>query len=200
MQDHFSRTDRRAGRVDLTWHVLVDDPEVVRALAPWREPLVGFAHLAPVADGGLHLTVQGVAFLDTLPPDAAGRVTSSVRERLRDLAPVTVELTAPEVVRDSVVVGVRDDSGLQELRTAVRAGIADAGLDVHGDDDWWPHVSLAYATAEGSGEPVREALSAVAGGHAEAPVLTVRKVSLLAQRMEPPAYLWDVLDAADLAG
>lgn len=200
MQDHFSRTDRRPGRVDLTWHVLVDDPGVVRALARWRDALAAFEHLAPVADEGLHMTVQGVAFLDTLPEDAPARVAAAVRERLRGLPPVTVDLTTPEVVQDGVVVGVRDDSALQELRAAVRAGIADAGLDVHGGEDWWPHVSLAYSRADGPGGPVREVLGPAVDGSGEPPALTVRRVSLLAQRMEPPAYVWDVLEAAELGG
>lgn len=200
MRDHFARTDLRAGQVELTWHVLVEAPEVVRTLARWRDALAGVEHLAPVADGGLHLTVQGVGLLDALPPDAPARVATAVRERLRGSGPVTAELTGPEVVEEGVVVGVRDDTALQQLRAAVRTGIADAGLEVPGGDDWWPHVSLAYSTGDATGEAVREALATVAEGPSEPAVLTVERVTLLAQRMEPPAYVWDVLDAAELGG
>ena len=198
MRDHFARTDLRAGQVQLIWHVLLDDAEVVRALARWRDALAGAEHLAPVADERLHLTVQGVGLLDALPPDAPARVATAVRGRVRGLGPVTVELTGPEVVEDGVVVGVRDDTALQQLRAAIRAGIADAGLATEGSDDWWPHVTLAYATAEATGEEARDTLAAVSDGEAEPPVLIVQRVSLLAQRMEPPAYVWDVLDAAEL--
>ncbi|PFG39291.1 2'-5' RNA ligase [Georgenia soli] len=199
MRDHFARTDLRAGQAELTWHLLIEDPEVVRTLARWRGSLAGAEHLAPVADEGLHLTMQVVGLLDALPADAPARVASAVRDRLRGLGPVTVELTRPEVVEDGVVVGVRDDTALQQLRAAIRAGVADAGLEISDGDDWWPHVTLAYSTTEATGESTREALAVAAEDPAGPPALTVQRVSLLAQRMEPPTYVWDVLDAVELS-
>lgn len=65
------------------------------------------------------------------------------------------------------------------------------------DEDYRPHVTLAYATGEGPTAPAHDALSALWSG---AVPLRVTHWTLLALRMAPPTYEWDVVARLPLGG
>lgn len=200
--DHFWwRPGWAPGRSYLTWHVVVsDDPAAVTQIGRLRDSLRGLSSYQPVEDEVLHLTGPGVGFADDIPQSAREAVTGRVRLACAKLAPVVVQLNRPWVAPSGIGV-TADDVGtawLAELRLLVRRETAAAGLDVPGDDDedYRPHVTLAYGTGKGSTAAAHGALSRVWTGGA---TLRVSGLTLLGLRMAPPRYEWDVIARVALA-
>lgn len=186
----------RPGRAYLTWHVLVTDPA---PFAPWRELVGTFPAHAVVAPEGLHLTLQGVGFADEVTGPALDAAVTAVRRRVEGLPAFGLALPRVHVGRGgtSLAADPADGDGPRTLRRLVRDGLRDAGLVPPGDDDevLHPHVSLAYATGAVPRGPLEEL---VVAGRPPVPVLDVDAVTLLALRMDPPRYVWDVVAVAPL--
>lgn len=192
----------RPGRSYLTWHIVVaDDPRAAFQLAVLRDTLLGLPNYAPVADTVLHLTGPGVGFADQIDPVAQSSMVDAVAAVVAGQAPCTIPLANPWVSDTGVGLGVApaDRQPLTSLRLETRRAIARAGVAVPGndDEDYRPHVTLAYATGEGPTAPARDALSALWSG---AVPLRVSHWTLLALRMAPPTYEWDVVARLPLAG
>lgn len=154
----------------------------------------GLPNFAPVADDVLHLTGPGVGFADELDPQAVTSMVDEVGEALCARPPFQVRLSNPWVAGTGVGLGVApsDRAPLTSLRLQTRRAIARAGVPVPGDDgeDYRPHVTLAYTTGVGPTAPAHRALAAV---WREDIPLRICHWTLLALRMTPPTYEWDVV-------
>lgn len=190
MRTHFWwRPGWALDRPYLTWHVL-PDADVIAQVEDLRDRLAGIGNLAVVAPERLHVTGPGVGFADTVPPD---RVTAMVAVAGRALAgiPVFTARVGKPAVADSAVYLPVDAAQLTGVRRALREAVRTAGLEPPGADDerYRPHLTLAYATGPGSRREVAERLAGVPWSGA---ACHVGSVHLLALRMTPPTYDWEV--------
>jgi hypothetical protein len=177
----------------LTWHLVPDDSAELRAVAEeYQRVLFGLPGLDIVPRRWLHLTVQGVGFVDRVTPAERAAVVLAGRRNLAESAAIDLTFGPADAADEGVLLAGSPAGPVAALRACLRAAIADAlGAErVPGDDDEqiWPHVSLAYANAAVPAEPINAALRELGLGVTAA---RFRSVSLLELRREEHLYCWD---------
>jgi 2'-5' RNA ligase len=187
----------RAGRRFYTVHATFAADEAVQALAARaRERLAGVPHLDLVPGRWLHLTMQGIGFADEVSDADLKAVTEAAAARVAGVAPATVTLGPPVAAGEGVTCWASPPRALDPVRDAVRAGIADvwgAGR-VPESADWSAHVSVAYASADGPGDPIEEAL----GGLPDVAVTTVGAVDVIRLERDQREYTWETIASLPL--
>jgi len=191
MRDHWWwRPGWRPGRRMYAWHVTFDDQPTVRDLAARaRDLLRDVPCLDLIPEEWLHLTTQGVGFSDEVSAADLAAITAAARSRLAAVPPAAVTLGPARVVDEGIVCDARPAAALSPVRDAVRAAIGDVWgpARVDGEADWWPHVSLAYANADGPAAPAEAALA----GFDAAAVITVTEIQLILLDRDEHLYQWE---------
>jgi hypothetical protein len=185
------RPGQRVGRRFYTVHAtFADSPEVQAMAAQARERLSGFPYLDLIPGQWLHCTMQGIGFADEVSDSDLKAITAAAGARLGPVPPVTITLGPPVVAGEGVTCWVAPPRGLDRVRDAVRAGIADVwGADrVPESPEWSAHVSVAYAGADGPGEPIAAALEGMGGTET-----TVRAVDLIRLGRDNRVYDWETI-------
>jgi 2'-5' RNA ligase len=202
LADHWWwRPGWQVGTRYLSWHVTLEDqPELRRFAARYQEALRPFAALDVVPEPWLHSTMQGVGHVAEVPDRERDAVVSAVRRRLAAVSPAPFTSARPVVHREAVAFDALDPEPLRRVRRAVRAGIAEAlgpSSVPGGDEDYPPHVSLAYANSSAATSGIRAALDAVD----VAPVTTsVRRVALIELHRDDRMYEWRTVAQVQLGG
>jgi len=150
------------GRRFYTWHLTFNDqPDVHRFADAYRRALAPAEGLDLIPDAWLHLTMQGVGFIDDVSEAAAEGIAAAARRRLAILNPFGLSLRAPLVDPEAILVPVEPAEPVRDLRLALRAAIGDVLQDVPEDaGGFTPHVSLGYSNAEGASAPYAAAIAA----------------------------------------
>jgi len=190
MRTHFWwRPGWAPDRPYLTWHVL-PDASVIAQVRALQDRLEGVGNLAVVAPERLHVTGPGVGFADTLAPARVAAMVAAAGRALAGIPAFTARVGRPAVADAAVFLPV-DATHLSGVRHALREAMRTAGLEPPGTDDerYRPHLTLAYATGSGSRRKVAERLAGVPWSGA---ACHVGAAHLLALRMAPPAYDWEV--------
>ncbi|MFE5868830.1 2'-5' RNA ligase family protein [Streptomyces roseifaciens] len=179
----------RPGRTFYTWHLTFQDASDVHRLAEtYRQALGVVPGLDLVPDQWLHLTMQGIGFVDEVPEEEARAIADAAASRLRAVPAFELTLRRPEITPEAVRWEAEPGHAPAAVRAAVRAAIADVRGDVpEAEDGFKPHVSIAYSSASGSSEPVAEALASV---EAEPATALVRGVQLIALHRDNQMYEW----------
>jgi hypothetical protein len=191
------------GRALLACYLTFDDEPAVHAVADaYQEPLRDLAALDLVRREWLHATVQGVWFVDALPPTAHRALVAALGDALADVPAPDVELTPPVVGHQGVYLPLRPVEGVARARAGVRAAVRDAlglaepyvlpGQDVGFD----PHVSLAYANDV---VPVAEVRRRLDGVEHPPTMFTLRGVTVLCVERAERAWRWTDAVAVPLA-
>ncbi|MGW5683726.1 2'-5' RNA ligase family protein [Nonomuraea sp. NPDC003754] len=153
----------KQGRRFYAWHITFDDqPEVHRLARHYREGLAGVPGLDLVPDQCLHLTMQGLGFVDEVPEEDVHAIIKAATTRLAGIPPFDITLDRPRVTPEAIRWEAAPADPPAAVRDAIRAAI----------DDVWPHVpepaegfaahvSIAYSNADGSAGPVSTALAAI---------------------------------------
>jgi hypothetical protein len=190
MRDHWWwRPGWAPGRRLWTFHVTWRDQFAVQSLATAaRERLAGLPGLDLVPGEWLHCTTQGVGFDDDVSAADLSAIAASARVRLATVAPPLVELTSPAAAIEGALCWVGPAGALDAVRDALRAAIGEVwgAHQVPEDAQWSPHVSFAYANANGPSEPVDEALAGLGGVTA-----VIRSVDLIRLGRDRHLYEWD---------
>jgi hypothetical protein len=165
MRDHWWwRPGWRTGRRMYTWHVTFDHQdrlhELVRA---YQQVLAEFPGLDVIPQRWLHLTMQGVAFTDSISAQALSDIIAAARKRLAGHHPVTLTVGPAIIDPEAIMLKVRPAGALVPVRNRLRAAIADVlgAPGVPEPEAWAPHVSIAYSNADGVAAPYAKALSTV---------------------------------------
>jgi hypothetical protein len=172
-----------------TWHVTFGDQPAVRDLAArGRDLLRDVPGLDLIPGPWLHLTTQDVGFSDEVSAGDLAAITAAARARLAAVAPAAVTIGPARVVDEGIVCDAYPTAALSPVRDAVRAAIGEVRERerVPGQAGWWPHVSLAYASADGPSAPAEAALT----GFDEAAVITVTEVQLILLGRDEHVYQW----------
>ncbi len=183
-----------AGRALLACYAIYPgQPDLFDLVSAYQQPLRATGRFAAVEQPWLHSTMQGLAFLDDLPANAAVRLAEAMTDRLSGLAApiVTVE---PPLARDGGVdLPLSPINELAQVRAAVQQAAADA-LDLRdlyllpgqaGQFD--PHISLAYANQGMDSAPIRRLLDAVPH---PALTLTLNSFAVIALRRSNRTWHW----------
>ncbi len=196
VRDHWwPRPGWRPGRQFYTWHVTFDgDDELHRLVHEYQAALTGASGLNPVPVEWLHLTMQGIGYVDEVSTDDLDRVISAVEARLRGLRAFDVAFHRPVVLGEAIVLPPTPAQPVHNLRDAIREGIADAlGEDkVHTGPEqaygFRPHVSLAYINTAGPAAPYLSALRTV--DPAPATVRLANAALIVLDRLLEPDWLY----------
>jgi 2'-5' RNA ligase superfamily len=124
-------------------------------------------------------------------------ITGAARARLAAVPAPTVTIGPARVLTEGVGCDAAPRGALTPARDAVRAAIADiwGPSRVPEAAEWWPHVSLAYARADGSAAPVeaaRDGFDAVA-------TVEVTAIQLIRLGRDQRMYEWELLASVPLA-
>ena len=200
MADHWWwRPGWRPGRRQYTWHVTFAEAPAVRALAAAvRERLAGLPGMDLVPGEWLHLTTQAIGFTDEVSAGELAAIADAVRGRLARVPPPEVTIGPAQVQIEGISCDARPAESLDPLRDAIRTaigGVRGPAL-VPEQRDWWPHVSLGYASAAGPAEPFAAALD----GFTEVAPHTVSAIQLIRLGRDHRLWEWEVCATVPLGG
>jgi 2'-5' RNA ligase len=194
-KDHWWwRPGWREGRHFYACHLTLDQwPEIRQLAATYQAALRDVGGLDPIPARWLHLTMQGIGFVDELSPAVIAEVAAMLRERLSAWPRHSVTFHRPVVRPEAVYLPALPAAALIDLRSAVRSAIGDVLSDSWLDrangrhQAYRPHVSVAYSnTSQPTGAIVR-ALATV-----EVPPVTVplKEVAVLEFHRDNRMYEW----------
>jgi 2'-5' RNA ligase len=192
----------RPGRRVVTFYVTLGGlPPACAHAAAARRRLAGLAGMDLVPDEWLHLTVQEVGFSDEVADAELTAIIAAARDGLAAIAPVTVTIGPPRPAREGILCRVTPPGALEPARDAVRAAISGVRgperLPVSAEwARWTPHVSLAYANADGTAEPFGVALD----GFTDEATMTVGAIDLIRFGRDRQMYEWETIARLPLGG
>ncbi len=183
------------------WHLtFADQPEVAELAESYRELLAGQPVLDVIPTEWLHLTMQGVGFVEQVERDQVDAIVAAARTRCADLAPFPLSIGAPHVNPESVQISVEPADAVREVRTTLRAAIADVwGAEGVPEpaEPYRPHLSLAYANADSPAAPLVEAL---AHGPEATATAHIRSCQLIVINRDERMYVWEPYATVTLGG
>jgi 2'-5' RNA ligase len=175
-----------------TWHITFEDqPAVVQLADNYRATLAGLPTLDPVPPKWLHLTMQGIGFVDRIKAADVDAIVAAARIRCAELEPMNLIISRPYVDPESIQIAVEPAAPVRELRTTIRTAIADVWGAEHVPEPaepFTPHMSLAYINADGPGSPLAAALAAAPAMTAQAPIDSCQLIVL---NRDEGMYVWE---------
>ncbi|WP_213451182.1 2'-5' RNA ligase family protein [Rhizomonospora bruguierae] len=175
-----------------TWHITFDgQPEVAELADRYRDVLALQPSLDIIPTQWLHLTMQGIGFVDQVDRGQVDAIVAAARTRCAALPPMKLTIGTPHVDPESIQIALAPAEPVRQLRAAIRAAIA----DVWGPDQvpepaepYTPHMSLAYINTAGPAAPLAHTL-------ATAPDITATAVidscQLIVLNRDDGMYVWE---------
>lgn len=180
MADHWWwRPGWAVGRRFYAWHLtFAGQRDVQRLAAAYRTALADLPGLDLIPDEWLHLTMQGIGFVDEVEMGVVDAIVEAARARLAAVEPFTLEFTRPGIDPESVHWAFKEP-GPVTVRAAIRAGMGAVLPDVpEKEDGFRAHVSIAYSSSAGPAEPVYAALDRIDESPATARVTAAQLIVL----------------------
>lgn len=201
VRDHWwPRPGWRPGRLFYTWHITFDGAHPLHDLvSTYQEAIAQEDGVNLIPLEWLHLTVQGVGYMDEIPETTVNAVTEAVGARLESIPPVDLTFSRPVVLAEAIALSPSPVVPLHTIRSAIRAGISEVfGEDrVHTGPEqingFRPHISIAYINSPGPADPYISSLARVT---AEPVAVQISDVTLIIQNriLEPEwIYRWNTL-------
>jgi 2'-5' RNA ligase len=169
-----------------------DQPELQDLVAEYQEAVRAVAGLDPIPVQWLHLTMQGIGFVDEVGADQIARFAAVAAEKLARIPAPVVTFHQPVIRPEAIYLPAQPADDIQAVRLAVREAIAEA-LGESGLENtqqlarYRPHVSLAYSNTDQPAGPILKALS-----HADPSpaTITLQHVDLLEYHRDRRMYEW----------
>jgi 2'-5' RNA ligase len=181
------------------FHLAVGSCEDLAGLVErYQAAIRGLGGFDPIPREWLHITMQGLAFMDDISPEEVASVVKTTRAALRDIEPFTLVFNRPLIRPEALVLVPEDVQPLNDLRDAVRSAIEKAlgqGVIELGSTDFQPHVSFAYVNADRAAADVLARLNDTPSTTAEFPVDTV---PLIEVHRDNRMYEWRLIDSIRL--
>ncbi|MFI0914244.1 2'-5' RNA ligase family protein [Streptomyces abikoensis] len=180
----------RHGRTFYTWHFTFQNAtDIHRLAAEYRHALSDVPGLDLVPDRWLHLTMQGLGFVDEVPEKDVQAIIESASARLRKVPAFSLALHRPEITPEAIRWEAAPGNPPAMVRNEIRAAIAEVWPTVpETADGFAPHVSIAYSSAEGPAAPVAQALKRV---NPEPASVTLDSVELIILNRDNRMYEWE---------
>jgi 2'-5' RNA ligase len=184
----------RLGRHFYACHLTMEDqPQLRELIRQYQDVLADQANLDLIPPRWLHMTMQGIGFTDEVSEADIALATERVGERLRSLEPPTVTFDQPTIHPEAIYLKAHPKEPVYQLRRAVYSAIRSAlGADRFSEplpdqDDYTPHVSIAYVHKDGPARPIAEAIDRVS---VEPVTTALRSVSVLVFHRDHQMYEW----------
>lgn len=198
MADHWWwRPGWQLGRRMYTWHFTFDGQPAVQALAAaYQERLAALPALDMVPARWLHLTTQGVGFIDEVTDDEVTAIIAGTTERLKACSPERVTLGPARVTPEAILLDVAPAGGLAAIRVQLREAIASilGPARLMETDEWTAHVTVAYSNGTGPSAPY---WAAVDGGASAESLMS--EVQLIELNRDQQMYEWTTRAVVPLA-
>ncbi|GAA1600442.1 hypothetical protein GCM10009789_63380 [Kribbella sancticallisti] len=182
------------------FHLAVGSCEDLAGLvAQYQDAVQGIAGFDPIPREWLHITMQGLAFVDDISAEDLASVVKTTRAALREVEPFTLIFSRPLIRPEALVLVPEDVQPLNDLRDIVRSAVGKAlgqGVIDLGTTDFQPHVSFAYVNAD---QPAAEALTALEGVESTATSFHVDEVPLIEMHRDNRMYEWRKVESFRLA-
>ena len=184
----------RTGRHFYACHLTLNDQPELRALvAEYQAATKELAMLDPIPAQWLHLTTQGIGFVDEISRNEFADIRYHLTESLRKIALPVLTFEHPTIWPEAVYLRARPAESLYRVRQRIH----DAVLTVLGSErftepmpkpeDYTPHVSVAYVNDDASAAPIAAALARV---RAKPVTATFTKADLLVFHRDNKMYEW----------
>ncbi|MEJ1105470.1 MULTISPECIES: 2'-5' RNA ligase family protein [unclassified Kribbella] len=181
------------------FHLAVGQCDELASLVAWcQKAIEGMPGLDPIPREWLHITMQGLAFVDDISPEDLASVVKTTRATLAQIQPFSLTFNRPLLRPEALVLVPESVQPLDNLRNAVRLAIEKAlgpGAVDLGPADFQPHVSFAYVNADQSAANVLARLTGVDSTPTE---LCVDAVPLIEMHRDNRMYEWRELDTLRL--
>lgn len=191
----------RIGARFYTWHITFSDqPDVIRLASGYRNALKQQPTLDVVPDEWLHLTMQGVGFVDQVDASEVDSIVAYARRRCANLAPMELAIGKPHVDPESIQIAVDPAEPVRILRREIRAAIGDAwGAERVPEpaEPFTPHMSLAYINSAGPAMPLINAIEAAPKLSA---VARISACQLIVLNRDNGMYVWEPYATIGLDG
>jgi 2'-5' RNA ligase len=202
MADHWWwRPGWRPGRRFYTWHLTFDRQEALHGAAEvYRRALGSLPALDLVPDQWLHLTMQGVGFVDEVSDADIEEITRAVQARVAPLPAFTVGAGPVLVTDEAIQFQPTPQEPLARLREAVREGIAAVWDSCpEPQDGFVGHITVAYGNSRRASLPYISAVNDAAEilhGRIETHIAAVDLIQL---NRDQHMYQWDTVARIPLA-
>jgi 2'-5' RNA ligase len=194
VQNHWWwRPGWRQGRHIYACHLIFDDQPRLRALvAKYQAATKALPVLDPIPPQWLHITTQGIGFVDEICADEAKDIRLGIADRLAKIDQPHVTFQHPTIRAEAVYLKARPAEPLY----AIRRQIHHAAVDVVGSGrvkplpespDYEPHVSIAYVNSDAEAGPIAAAIEQV---EAEPVTVTFTKADFLEFHRDNRMYEW----------
>lgn len=180
------------------WHLLLGDNAAVQAAAAVaRQRLSDFPGLHMTPSKWLHVTVLRAGTADLVTQDHMSQMLARAQAHLAQTAPVTVTLQRVFYHPEAIALSVSHGSALAPVFAAARTATREVlGADAGDQDQWVPHLTLCYSTAEQPAAPVIAEL----GKMLPPCEVTIGEMSLVVQDGAEDQWNWRVAGSARLLG
>jgi 2'-5' RNA ligase len=182
----------RLGRSFYTWHItFADQPGVWKLLKECAAPISRFPTMDLVDRDGLHLTIQGIGFVDEIDESEVRDIVSATRVHCSQLEPIRLRIGPLRVDAETVQMPAQPPQSLIDLRLALRNGIADVWGESNVPETmegFRPHVTFAYSNGEAPISEIESSLQATASLIGDARISTVSLIQLNRDRKR---YEWN---------
>ncbi|WP_344112085.1 2'-5' RNA ligase family protein [Kribbella alba] len=185
----------------LAFHLAVGWCEDLASLVTrYQDAIRGIVGFDPIPREGLHITMQGLAFVDGISQEDLSSVMKTTRAALAEVQPFALVFNRPLIRPEALVLLPEDVQPLCALRDRVRSAIEKAvgrgSVDL-GSRDFQPHVSFAYVNADQS---AAEALTAFEAVESTRTHVHVDEVPLIEMHRDNRMYEWQVMERLPLGG
>lgn len=183
MRNHWWwRPGWRLGRSFYTWHITFSqNPQLADFSSRHKQIIDKFKTLDQVPSGGLHITLQGIGFVDEVARADIDHIVAATRVRCSRSQAFEIEIGPTVVDAEGVYAPVHPIETVTELRKALREGISDIWGEENvpeGIEGFRPHLTLAYSNGAGSIGDVEAALKANDLGTVRTEISTVSLIDL----------------------
>ena len=155
----------RAGRRFYTWHYTFGgEYDLHELVAVYQRALKQFSNLDLIPAKWLHLTVQGLGFVEDFDADEVNFVQQAVDAQMQQMGRIDVTFRNLVVRPEAIALPPEPIEPLRVARNAIRRGIAETlGPDKVSElgDEFQPHVSVAYVNRASDPAPVIAALDSI---------------------------------------
>ncbi|MFF0340127.1 2'-5' RNA ligase family protein [Kribbella sp. NPDC004875] len=191
VRDHwYWRPNWRPGRSFYTWHIVFPEDTVLLELHTAYQRLVeSLPGITPVPARWLHLTLQGVGFVDKVPTADLRPIVEAARQRLELFKPFEIRIGPAVVDVESLQLPVTPVDRMRRLRAQLRAAITDVWgpESVPALPELDPHISLGYWNQVAPAEPLIQRTRALGGGSR---TTELTDVSLIVLNRDHEQYEW----------
>jgi 2'-5' RNA ligase len=185
------------GRRFYTWHLTFDGQhDLHRIAAAWRARLAPFPMLDLVPDQWLHLTMQGIGFVDEVEPATIDAIVAATRPHLAKVPGFELVLDRPSFTPEAIRWDP-ESTGPAQVRDAIRAGIADVRPEVpEPADGFGAHVTIGYANSDSPAGPI---LDVLANAPSDPATVRIRAAQLIELNRDNRMYEWTTVAEVPLA-